>query len=67
MDNCNYRATVSLTFRQHYDVLIFLIHQRKQVFFVLLWERDNVMFTNVFFLAGNPERNNCVRRQENAT
>ena len=54
MDNYNYRATVSLTFRQHYDMLIFLIHQREQVFFVLIWERHNVMFTNIFFPAGNP-------------
>ena len=27
------------------------------MFFVLIWERHNVMFTNVFFLAGNPKRN----------
>ena len=67
MDNYNYRATVSVTLQQHYDMLIFLVHQRWQVFFVAIWERVNVMFTNIFFLAGNPERNHCVRRQENAT
>ena len=67
MDNYNYRATVSVTLQQHHDMLIFLIHQREQVFFVLIWERHNVMFTNIFFPAGNPERNHCIRRQENAT
>ena len=67
MDNYNYRATVSVTLQQHYDMLIFLIQRREQVFFVLIWERHNIMFTNRFFPAGNPERNRCVRRQENAT
>ena len=51
MDNYNYRATVSVTLQQHYDMLIFSIHQRWQVFFVAIWERVNVMFTNIFFLA----------------
>ena len=53
MDNYNYRATVSLTFRQHYDVLIFLIHQRKQVFFVLLWEEIMLCLQMYFFLLAN--------------
>ena len=72
MDNYNYRATVSLTFQQHYDMLIFLIHQRQQVFFVLIWERHNVMFTNIFFPAGNPAgaeslRSPDVERNLNST
>ena len=39
MDNYNYRATVSVTLQQYYDMLIFLIHQREQVFFVAMGER----------------------------
>ena len=68
MDNYNYSATVSETLQQHYDMLIFFNTPiREQVFFVLIRERHNVMFTNIFFPAGNPERNHCVRREENAT
>ena len=50
MDNYNYRATVSVTLQQHYDMRIFLIHQRWQVFFFLIWERVNVMLQIYFFL-----------------
>ena len=41
-------------------MLIFLIYQRQQVFFTAMGKRF-VMFNKIFFLAGNPKRNYCVR------